>query len=300
MPNDKQMKELYQFPEPTAPFQRVHMGIAGPIDKKDDNEETYILVTVDAFSHYIVTSPLKNQKATSVVKAVINDVVTKHGCPELIISDNGQQFKGKLFEALTKAYGITHRFITPYNPAANGAVERQNRTIGTALRTVVDSFDSKWPEVLPIITLAINNSVHTRTGQTPFFTIHDRDPRLPIDNILLLSGVSPANKEFDSYVEHITNDMKSTWKKVRIENEKQNQIIHQQANETNNAGIKQFHIGQLVLKKQKEHHEKLDMKWSGPYRIIGIKKLECFLRQLNNKGKPIRFHVNKIKHLSYH
>ena len=61
------------------------------------------------------------------------DVFSRHGLPEVIITDNGRQFISDITEAMVDLYGSWIRFITPRHPEANGQVENTNREIEKVL-----------------------------------------------------------------------------------------------------------------------------------------------------------------------
>ena len=52
-------------------------------------------------------------------------------------SDNGGEHTSKEFEAFCKEAGIKRELTTPYNAQHNGVVERKNRTIMEAMKTII-------------------------------------------------------------------------------------------------------------------------------------------------------------------
>ena len=56
-------------------------------------------------------------------------------------SDNGGEYTSNEFEAFCKEYGIKREITTPYNPQHNGVVERKNRTIMEAVKTMIHDQD---------------------------------------------------------------------------------------------------------------------------------------------------------------
>ena len=50
-------------------------------------------------------------------------VLGRYGLPEVLVSDNGTQFKNPKFARFTRDNGIQHIFTPPYHPASNGAAE---------------------------------------------------------------------------------------------------------------------------------------------------------------------------------
>ena len=67
---------------------------------------------------------------------------------------------------------------TADHPQTDGQTERANRVIADVLRTVATP--KEWSKQLPFVELAINNSVQTSTGETPFYINGLRHPRTPV------------------------------------------------------------------------------------------------------------------------
>jgi len=55
-------------------------------------------------------------------------------------SDNGTEFKNINIEEYLDEEGIGHEFSIPYTPQQNGIVERKNRTLIEAARTMLDEY----------------------------------------------------------------------------------------------------------------------------------------------------------------
>ena len=52
-------------------------------------------------------------------------------------SDNGTEFKNTNIEEFLDEESIGHEFSVPYTPQQNGIIERKNRTLIEAARTIV-------------------------------------------------------------------------------------------------------------------------------------------------------------------
>src|SRR5438128_10645153 len=76
-----------------------------------------------------------------------------------IRSHNGSEFKNTSIEEFLDEEGIKHEFSTPYTPQQNGVVERKNRTLIEAARTMLDEYktsDQFWAEAVNTACHAIN------------------------------------------------------------------------------------------------------------------------------------------------
>ena len=62
--------------------------------------------------------------AEEVPQAYIDNVYSKFGRSLKILSDNGTEFKNKIFEQIARELGVVYKLYTPpYHPASNGRIE---------------------------------------------------------------------------------------------------------------------------------------------------------------------------------
>ena len=126
----------------------------------------YVLVTIDNFSKYGWTTPLKNKNAQTIKDSFENILIISKRKPNLIESDRGKEFYNNIFQEF-----LNKNNIKLYSRNSSyGAVfaERFNRTIRDLLkRPVFERGDSNWIDVLQSITNQYNNKVHSSTKLTP-------------------------------------------------------------------------------------------------------------------------------------
>lgn len=82
---------------------------------------------------------------------------------------------------LCQLYGCEKVRTTSYHPQGNGACERFNQTLISLLRSLEEAEQPRWPEKLPALLQAYNNTAHSCTGLTPHFVLHGRHARLPVE-----------------------------------------------------------------------------------------------------------------------
>uniref|UniRef100_A0A667W970 Gypsy retrotransposon integrase-like protein 1 n=1 Tax=Myripristis murdjan TaxID=586833 RepID=A0A667W970_9TELE len=145
--------------------------------------DTYqnILVMTDMFTRYAWAVPTRDQTAKTTVRTIWSHIIQTFGCPARFHSDQGPNFESDLMKQLCDLYGISKSRTTPYHPAGNGRAERMNQTLLNMLRTLEAEKQNKWPEHLPELLQAYNNTVHSSTGFAPSYLMFGRHLRLPVD-----------------------------------------------------------------------------------------------------------------------
>ena len=141
------------------------------LDLKDYGRENnrsyrYVLVTIDKFSKYGWTIPLKNKNAQTIKDSFENILISSERSPNLIETDRGKEFYNNIFQDF-----LNKNKIKLYSRITSlGAVfaERFNRTIRDLLKKVVfEKGDGNWIDVLPTITKQYNNRIHSSTKLSP-------------------------------------------------------------------------------------------------------------------------------------
>ena len=140
----------------------------------------YCLVCIDVFSGFLFLKPLKTKDATDIAQALW-EITSVIGVPRVLQSDNGSEFKNAIIAALTRLQGIEHRFISAYNPRADGKVERSVKTVKSTVNKLMHGATCYWHLHLPFVQYAYNNKVQALTGSTPFSLMFGREPNAAIN-----------------------------------------------------------------------------------------------------------------------
>ncbi|GJZ06746.1 integrase, catalytic region, zinc finger, CCHC-type containing protein [Tanacetum coccineum] len=117
----------------------LHMDLCGPMRVQTINGKKYILVIVDDYSRFTWVKFLRSKDETPevVIKFLKQIQVGLNKTIRYIRTDNGREFVNKDLTAYYERVGIFHQKTVQRTPQQNGVVERRNRTLVEAARTML-------------------------------------------------------------------------------------------------------------------------------------------------------------------
>ncbi|GJR87082.1 putative ribonuclease H-like domain-containing protein [Tanacetum coccineum] len=178
----------------------LHMDFYGPIRVTSVNGKKYIFVIVDDYSRFTWVKYLRS----------------KYEAPDFIIK----------FLKMIQKVGISRETSVARSPQQNGVVERRNRTLIEAARTMLIYAKAPlflWAEAVATACYTQKRSIiRLRHGKTPYELLHDKLPDLsifhvfsalcyptndsknlgklqPMANIGIFIGYAPTKKAFGIY-----------------------------------------------------------------------------------------------------
>lgn len=164
----------------------IHADVCGFMQTKSLGKARYFLLFKDDFSHYRQVYFLKRKD--EVADCLRNFLIrinreTKMKL-NILRTDQGLEFTNQQIKAIVDREAIKHQMSVVYTPEQNGKVERDNRTIVEAARTML--YGANLP--LTLWAEAINCAVYTlnRTGtstqhlKTPYELWHGKTPNMSV------------------------------------------------------------------------------------------------------------------------
>ena len=105
---------------------RIFMDTKGPFNPPSQHK-SYIHVIIDAFSHFVITVPIKSNNAEAAVTTLLHPWITKFGPLIYLVTDRGSEYMNTDMAKFCTLMGMRHSPRKTYSPRTNGLVEVQNK-----------------------------------------------------------------------------------------------------------------------------------------------------------------------------
>ena len=165
----------------------LSMDLIGEFSPPSSQGHRYALTAVCMLTSYTWCIPLKNKSATEVVNAYINNIYCLFGPSKKILSDNGTEFKNKLWKEVFELLRTEHRFTPVYSPQCNGKIEGFHKflkaTIGKQMQGSLE-----WDTMVSKATAAYNFFPTQSSKHAPFFLMFGREAAV---KHMILASESP-------------------------------------------------------------------------------------------------------------
>ncbi|GJU68929.1 retrovirus-related pol polyprotein from transposon TNT 1-94 [Tanacetum coccineum] len=160
------------------------MDLCGPMRVASINGKKYILVIMDDYSRFTWVQFLasKDEAPNFIIKFLKMIQVRLNTPVRNIRTDNGTEFVNQTLRSYYESVGISHETSVARSLQQNNVVERRNRTLIEATRTM--SIYTKaplflWAEVVATSCYTKNRSIiRCHHGKTPYELLHERKPNL--------------------------------------------------------------------------------------------------------------------------
>ena len=135
---------------------------------------------------------------THEVLKCLKEIFSRNGYPRTLISDNGPQFTGKVFDKFCDKHGIKHICSAPYRPQSNGLVERLHGSLVPLIHKYCENSRGEWHEVIQLALYFLRMSPNASIGYSPYMIVHGWEPASPIE-VLQQGWLDSTMKGIDVY-----------------------------------------------------------------------------------------------------
>ena len=160
------------------------MELIGEFHPLTNRKHRYALTVICMLTGYGFCVPLKTKTAQEVIQAYIDNVYPNFGGSLKMLSDNGTEFKNKIFEQVAKELGLEYKLYTSsYHLASNGRIEGFHAFLKVCIAKHVAQ-QLEWDVLIPLACAAYNFIPNEHSKESPFFLMFGRDPVLPLNTLL--------------------------------------------------------------------------------------------------------------------
>ena len=157
------------FEIPEAPMDFISMDLIGEFKMGSTQGNRYALTVICMLTGYTWCIPILDKSAETIVRAYIKEIYSKYGGSRKILSDNGTEFKNKLFEQVAHELGIEHKvYSPPYHPVSNGRIEGFHSFLKACLAKHISN-SLEWDEMVHLACSVYNFLPNEHSREAPFF-----------------------------------------------------------------------------------------------------------------------------------
>lgn len=193
------------------------------------------------------------------VLTMLEQMAGAFGLPCRIVTDRGTAFTSNAFKKFCSDNGIDHVLVAVGTPRGNGQIERSNRTILTAIRTMVES-DRKWDEKVKTVQSSINTAPCATTGVSPTSLVLSYRPRDMVQNEV----ISVVTAENDNLPEPNEEIFKRVQNMTKVNQAKQKVYF-----DSRQRDPERYCVNDLVLVVKDQYtpgsNRKLEPRFKGPF-----------------------------------
>ncbi len=279
----------------SRPWELVGVDLVGPF-KRTKAGCQHILTMIDYFTRWVIFVQLRETKARDVVDAIMTHLVHKFGPPEGVVSDQGRQFSGGLFQRVMSRLQVVHARTTAYHPQANGRVERVHRSLNTMLAAQCNARHDDWDEYVSAAAWAVNTGWTRSTGFTPYELLFGQPARTP--SAILYGTREEAVRDLTEYQLRLCSTLRHAHGRVMAANHKyvQRMVEHYDAHRKTTRYAPGDMVRLYHPESQPHMPRRLQYRWTGPHTVLA----RCTGSDLNYvirvaDGRDIICHVGRLK-----
>ena len=171
--NNIQTQEFHKehFSAPPQPMEFIAMDLIGEFHPASSKGNRYALTAICMLTGFTFCIPLKSKTAEDVVKAYLNHICCVFGPSKKILTDNGKEFKNKMWDEVFKKLKMEHRVTPIYSPQCNGRIEGFHKFLKACIGKQIQQ-GLEWDDLVWKATAAYNFFPTESSGFSPFFLMY--------------------------------------------------------------------------------------------------------------------------------
>jgi transposase InsO family protein len=145
------------------------LDFIGEIHPPSSGQHRWILTTTYYFTKWIEFLPTRRETDKVIISFLEENIFSRFGCREVIITDNVASFKSTNMVNLCEDYGIKLKYSTSYYPQGNNLAKSSNKSVVEITKKLLEynkrAWDSKLKYVLWFDRVRTKRSIGTSSFQ---------------------------------------------------------------------------------------------------------------------------------------
>ena len=122
-----------------GPFHRLGVDVLQlPLTTRGNH---YVVVFMDYLTKWPEAFTVPDQKAETIARLLVNEIICCHGIPEELLSDRGTNFLSSVIQEICSLLGVKKINTSGYHPQTDGVVEKFNSTLTNMIAKSCDIRD---------------------------------------------------------------------------------------------------------------------------------------------------------------
>ena len=135
------------FSSPPQPMEFIAMDLIGEFHPASSKGNRFALTAVCMLTGFTFCIPIKSKKAEDIINAYLNHICCIFGPSRKILTDNGTEFKNKLWTEVYKKLWTEHKVTPIYSPQCNGRIEGFHRFLKSCIAKQLEN-RVKWDDLV--------------------------------------------------------------------------------------------------------------------------------------------------------
>lgn len=231
------------------PFQQWGLDFLGEIHPSSSGQHKWILTATDYFTKWIEAVPCRQANDSTIIQFLENNIVSRFGCPEKIITDNAAAFKSNKIINFCHKYHITLGHSTAYYPQGNGLAESSNKSLINIIKKMLEDNKKNWHKKLISALWADRMTTKKSIAMSPYELVYGMEARFPsslgIPTIKLLQEIQAEPNDMHRRINqtiHLQQTREEVFNKAQSLQEKLKKMFDKRTK------AEDFRVGSKVLK----------------------------------------------------
>lgn len=283
---------LYPIPAVGEPFERVLVDCVGPLPRTKAGNK-FLVTVMCASTRFPEVFPVRKITTPVVVKALTR-FFSVYGLPLVLQTDQGSNFKSRIFAQVLKQLDIKHCCSSAYHPESQGALERFHQTLKSMLRTYCLEFEKDWDDGVHLQMFAVREVVQESLGFSPSELVFAHTVRGPLK---LLKDKWLCAEPEQNLLDYVSD--------FRLKLRRAGEIARENLNVAQarmksvfdkHAKVREFEPGDKVLVLLPIPGSSLQARYSGPYLIEKkVGNRDYMVATPDRRRRSRLCHVNMLK-----